>query len=258
MQSDFDVAAKSYDTDFTDTPIGRAQRNRVYQYLNLLLSNNSLQVLELNCGTGRDASHIAQFGHQITATDISKEMISVASKKHQHSNLHFEVLDINQLDKFETQSLDLIFSNFGGFNCLTPEELQSFFTVAYQRLNSGGKIALVIMPKNTLWEQCYFLLKGAIKKAKRRKNSPVKANVNGVAVETWYYNPKDIQEFAKEFTIQKIKPIGLCVPPSYLNDSFIGSKTMVSFLNFLDSICSFSFLSRYADHFYIQLEKKTK
>ena len=258
MQNDFDIAAASYDKTFTYTSIGKAQRMQVYKELEPSIKrDNSLSILELNCGTGEDANYFHNLKHKVTATDISCKMVSIASEKFKNKDIHFQQLDINELEEHEfKENFDMLFSNFGGFNCLSKNEIKTFFSSAKKIMNKKGKIILVIMPKHTLWETIYFFLKGDFKKIKRRNsNKPITANVESIAVNTWYFNPKEISEISEGFAVKKIKPIGLFVPPSYLQSSFLGKKTMVSFLNTLDTVFGFSFLARYADHYYIELQK---
>lgn len=258
MQNDFDIAAPFYDKTFTHTTIGKAQRKQVYKHLETsIVQDKPLHVLELNCGTGEDANYFNTLNHKVTATDISSKMIAVASKKFKNKDIDFNQLDINELNDFNSkENFDLIFSNFGGFNCLSKTEIEDFFVTAKNIINKKGKIILVIMPKQTLWEKIYFTFKGDFKKAIRRdSNEAIKANVDGVDVKTWYFNPKEILKISHGFSVKEIKPIGLFVPPSYLQSSFLGKKGMVSFLNILDTLFGFSFLAKYADHYYIELQK---
>ena len=101
MKTDFDVAAKQYDTVFTFSNIGKAQRSRVYKYVNpLLKKDHKLNILELNCGTGEDAIYFAKVNkvkHDVIATDISEGMISASKAKKYTNNLEFKVQDINAL-----------------------------------------------------------------------------------------------------------------------------------------------------------------
>lgn len=260
MPKDFDSASKNYDTAFTFSNIGKAQRQMVYKYLyDILVQDKKLSVLELNCGTGEDAKHFAELGHNVKATDISEGMISVSKAKCHLDNLEFSILDINTIDEttFE-KKFDFIFSNFGGFNCLSKNEIDLFFKTATKILNPEGKIVLVIMPKYCLWEQLYFTLKGRYKKAKRRKtNQSVVANVEGASVNTWYYNPKEIVSLTEAYyTTHKIKPIGLTIPPSYLENSFLAKKSFLSIFKSIDTVFTGSFWAKYADHFLIELKKK--
>lgn len=267
MKKDFDHIAKDYDIDFTYSEIGKCQRNSVYRYLNK--SPKNLNILELNCGTGEDAIWLAKQGNQVLATDISDEMIKVAKQKGAEiNNLKFETIDINKLSDlceslvtFAVKSkFDLIFSNFGGLNCLSKKELKNFFHSASQLLHKNGKLILVIMPKNTLWERFYFILKIDFKKVFRRNtNKALEVNVENnpevSGVKTWYYNPKDIKEIAKPYFKMVItKPIGFFIPPSYLENYFKKHKRLLRILDQLEKrIGKFGFLSRFSDHYLIEL-----
>jgi len=159
MATSFDKAAENYDETFTHTQIGKMQRDLVYTELSKHLTAVQ-NLLEINCGTGEDAIWLAQQNLTVTATDISPKMIEVAKAKGNFHNLNFKTADINLLATiFEAETFDLVFSNFGGLNCLSKSELEKFFKNAQDLLSENGKLILVIMPKNTLWEQFYFLTK---------------------------------------------------------------------------------------------------
>ena len=113
METNFDVHAKNYNDIFTYSLIGKAQRSRVFHFLNKQNTlENKLHILELNCGTGFDANSFSNMGHTVLATDISSEMIKVAKQNYKNPTIEFKQLDIRSitsttfLDKF-----DFIFSN---------------------------------------------------------------------------------------------------------------------------------------------------
>ncbi|MBF6641192.1 methyltransferase domain-containing protein [Flavobacterium sp. J49] len=255
MEASFDKAALNYDETFTNTEIGKMQRALVYAQLSKHLTSVQ-NILEINCGTGEDAIWFAKQNFKITATDISPQMIEVAKNK---ANLNFKVADINSITKtFEGSTFDLLFSNFGGLNCLSKTELENFFTNIDSILSEKGKLALVIMPKNTLWERFYFLAKAQVKNISRRKKESVIAHVDGENVTTYYYNPKDIVNLAKaNFETVAVKPIGFFIPPSYLDGFFKNKKGFLGFLNRMEQgIKNISWLSKYADHYLIILQKR--
>lgn len=260
MKTDFDNAAKTYDTLFTHSVIGTLQRNLVYHHFSKVLNSSAAKnILEINCGTGEDAIWLAKQNFEVTATDISEAMIAVAKSKAVYENLVFKVADTKAITKdFEGKKFDLLFSNFGGLNCLSKSELLSFFENVSEILTEKGKMVLVIMPKNTLWEQFYFLLKRDFKKAFRRKKDFAIANVEGKKVTTYYYNPKDIVNLTNaNFEIKQFSPIGFFVPPSYLENFFRNKPKLISLLNSLEQrIKNQSLLSKYADHYLIVLQKK--
>ncbi len=260
MKADFDIAANNYDDIFTFSNIGKAQRNIVFKNMTpLLYLEKKLSILEINCGTGEDAIKLAKLGHEVHATDISEGMIAVAKAKTKLKNIAFTVQDINTItEQTFTKKFDVIFSDFGGLNCLSKTQLEHFFNSANTLLNPNGKLILVLMPKQCLWEQAYFLLKGDPKKAKRRNtNKSVDANVDGVSVKTWYYNPKDILSLTQDlYKKEKIKPIGITIPPSYLENSILAKKPLLSIFKIIDRMIIGEFWAKYADHFYIELSKK--
>ena len=258
MEASFDKAALNYDATFTNSEIGKLQRNLVYKQLSKQLDLVQ-NILEINCGTGEDALWFAKQNFKVTASDISPKMIAIAQSKGTFSNLKFQTADINSIaTTFEKEKFDLVFSNFGGLNCLSKSELSTFFQNATSILSEKGKLVLVIMPKDTIWEQFYFLAKAKFSSVFRRKKESVLVDVDGEKVPTYYFNPKDIVNLAKrDFELIDQKPIGLFVPPSYLESFFKNKKRFLKFLNLLENgIKNWSFLSKYADHYIITLQKR--
>jgi ubiquinone/menaquinone biosynthesis C-methylase UbiE len=260
MDSDFDNLAMNYDAVFTRSAIGKAQRNRVYHFLSEEIRNTkSLHILEVNCGTGEDALFFAKNGHKVIATDISENMINEAKKKNASASVRFLQQDINTLTSASfSDKFDLIFSNFGGLNCLSLSQIRGFLTISEKLLKPKGKLMLVVMPKNCLWERFYFSVKGSFKEARRRNsNDPILVNVNGTEVSTWYYNPKDLMSLSKEkYNTLFIKPIGIAIPPSYLESYFERNKIFLNLLVLIEGLFSSRLWARYGDHYLIAFQKR--
>ncbi len=264
QEADFDHIAHLYDEDFTFSEIGKLQRISVWQYLDQQLpKNQSLQILELNCGTGHDALNFAQRGHQMWATDIASKMVEVTQAKAQKNGVKHlvqtQVLDIAQLSSktFGDQKFDWVFSNFGGLNCLNEDDLTQFAQQLSQILKPKGRFIAVVMPKACLWERFYFLLKKDKKEAYRRLNkNGIPVEVEGKKVHTWYYSPQEFKHFfQKEFNFIAQKPIGLFVPPSYLEFYFSKRTSLLKGLNvFEQSLGKLGGLAKWADHFLVDLE----
>src|SRR4051812_33151890 len=85
-ESAFDSYAETYDSHFTQSAIGKLQRERVRIFLSKHLKKMPLNILEINCGTGEDAFWMADKGHKVTATDGSEEMIKVCINKKREEN----------------------------------------------------------------------------------------------------------------------------------------------------------------------------
>lgn len=265
MQIAFDQIASSYDETFTNSEIGKRQRNIVWNYLERTLpADDQIDILELNCGTGEDAIFLAKKGNRITATDVSEEMLNIADEKVSKASLGNSIMtqklgieELNQ-DTYD-KKFDLIFSNFGGLNCVNEEVLEKLSTTFKLLLNSRGRIILVIMSKFCLWESIYFLSKLKLNESKRRSRAGYTiANIGGYDVRTYYYSSWIIKnKFGNNFNVKKIIPIGIFIPPSYLDGYFKEKKKTLHFLTCLEEKSSkLSLLSNAADHYLIDMELK--
>src|SRR5579863_2880952 len=105
--------AADYDRQWTDTPIGRAQRDLVWHHLDPLFHPGD-RILDLGCGTGADAAHFAARGTVVHATDPSPRMIEVAARRGGFTTAVLPAEGIATID----QSFDGAISNFGALNCV--------------------------------------------------------------------------------------------------------------------------------------------
>ena len=265
MQTPFDKIAPAYDELFTNTAIGKMQRKIICKYLDESLSTNQhLNILELNCGTGEDAVYFAKKGFSVVATDVSDEMLKTTEEKINKFGLsnyiRTEKLDLTNPSDFNfEQKFDLVFSNFGGLNCVDKESLKNLSIVISSLLNDRGRIIFVIMPNFSLWESFYFLMKIKIDKVFRRASTkPLNVNLNGGNVQTFYYSPKEISNiFGNKFKVMNIKPVGFFIPPSFLNNYFLKKKKTLRMLEaFENPVSKISFLAKFSDHFLIDMELK--
>jgi ubiquinone/menaquinone biosynthesis C-methylase UbiE len=260
----FDHIASSYDSSFTRTPIGQLQRKQVWGYLEkIMVELKGLDILELNCGTGDDAVLFSEKGFNIVATDVSEELLKVTQEKVQQYSMQHKIssqyLDLDSFDDSLFQKkFDLIFSNFGGLNCINPQSLQKLLDKLPSILAPGGRFVAVIMPKFCLWESMYFLMNLQIKNAFRRWTSgSVDANLQGVLVKTWYFTPSQVKSWAKQFSVVELKPVGIALPPSFLQTYFSKHRRFLVRLNNLEKkLGHWSSFSRMADHYLIDLQLK--
>jgi SAM-dependent methyltransferase len=256
----FDKYASAYDGHFTHSPIGILQRQRVYKFLLPLIDKNK-KLLEINCGTGEDAKNIAMHAQSIVASDISVKMIEEGLRKKAAGgldNVDFVVSDLKNIHRNLLGSYDLLFSNFGGLNCISPVDLKSFCIAISPYIKDQGKLVLVVMGRKCLWENFYFWIK-------KEKGFKRRSSVNGVSTKieeavftTYYYSPKELSLlFSDHFREIKVKPVGLFVPPSYLNPYFKSKIWLLKFLSVCEQLFGgISRLSDYADHYLMVLEKK--
>ncbi len=264
MVAAFDHIANKYDDSFTNSIVGKAQRNLVWNYLQQSFNHlYDLNVLELNCGTGEDAKWMAKKGAKIIATDVSIEMLNIGKTKAIQGNNKIEFLQLDMLElteQIKNKQFNLIFSNFGGLNCISKIQLQTLLHQLQSMLTKNGKIILVIMPSFCLWETIFFLFKLQLMNAFRRlnKNSVIATLNTKTTVNTWYYSSLTIKKILPQhLKVSSIKPVGFFIPPSYLNNFFTKRPNLFAWLIKLENkVSGLSFLSNLADHYYIEIEKK--
>jgi len=63
--------------------------------------------LEIGCGTGKNTSWLGTICQNITAVDLTKEMIAIAKSKINTSNINFIIADINEEWNFANNEYDL-------------------------------------------------------------------------------------------------------------------------------------------------------
>ena len=215
----FSRKAETYDAYCENHPVIRWARNCVRSEILQRLQPGA-SILELNAGTGADAAFLAERGYHVHATDISTGMVAAIRKKIQRTTAptRFTVqqLSFTGLEQTEAGPFDLIFSNFGGLNCIP--DLNAVTKKLPNVLKHGGYIVWVIMPPICPWEVAQ-VLRGQFRVGLRRLHrSGVLANVEGAAIRTWYHSPKEVRAaFPSEFHLVAQRSISLFCPPSYMD-----------------------------------------
>lgn len=264
----FDAVANQYDTAFTHTAVGRLQRAVVQHFLSIRLGDAAPgQALELNCGTGIDACWLAHQGWEVLATDVSSGMLALAQENAAQAGLEGRirtaVLDLShpllpQMPE-RRQQFDLVFSNFGGLNCVSPETLPQLGEALPLLLKPGGLFVAVVMGRFCCWEMLYFLIKGRPKEAFRRlSKEPLEARLDqNTSVKTWYFSPKEFIKILSfnNLTKKNIQAVGFWAPPSYLNSFFEKRPRLLRFLYFLEKNCRGKTWAFGADHFLVCWQK---
>lgn len=262
MNAVFDIASAQYDTDFTHSCVGKKQRDRVWSFLlKSKLLDQKLDILEVNCGTGEDALWLASKGHRVLASDISGKMVEVGQHKaamSNQTNVAFIQAGFHQLEDFKSQGpFDLVFSNFGGLNCISQKDLVKFIHTSHTLLKPTGSIVAVIMPRFCIWESLYYLFKKPSIAFRRLKEKAI-AQIGSDELEVFYHSPSQVKKMSEQlFDTIQTAPVGLFLPPSYLEHFF---RTRLKALDTLDNwenkLPSSVLLSSLSDHYFIHLKKK--
>lgn len=217
----FDAVAEKYDQVWTNSLIGKAQRGAVWREMDAAFQPGD-RVLELNCGTGVDAIHLAERGVEVFACDASYAMIDVARRRLASSrpaaNVQFSVLAIEDIALLASRgSFDGAFSNFAGLNCV--QNLPGVARDLARLLKPGATALLCLAGRVALWEILWYMLHGKPRKALRRirRGGAVARLAADSYVKVHYATVGQLKRiFAPEFRLKRWTGVGISVPPSYL------------------------------------------
>ncbi|MCU1250223.1 MAG: class SAM-dependent methyltransferase [Edaphobacter sp.] len=255
----FDQMARQYDDVFTNSMIGRAQRDTVWNALTQIFHSGD-HVLELNCGTGEDALFLARNGVSVTACDTSEQMIQIASarlrKEAPGAPVRFNLLPTEQIrDLQPSTQFDGIFSNFSGLNCVlnlkqTAEDLATL-------ISPGAPVLVCLSTRFCLWEMLWFVLHGNFRKAFRRCSGRATAAVGEFTVDVYYPTVRKLQIlFSPSFVLRSCAGIGVTVPPSYVEGWIHNHPKLLSMLRTIDkTISGYPVFRVLGDHVLLHFER---
>jgi len=213
--SPFDELATDYDRSFTRSACGAMLRSMVWERLPAVFGARQ-RILELGCGTGEDAVHLARCGHHVVATDASEEMIRVARLKALAAGcaerIEFHVMPVEALHTLpRAQRFDGVFSNFGAMNCVA--DLPRLAHTLALRMSPGAPLMFIVMGRYVPWEWAWFLARGDRKRAFRRLD-PAGASWRGLTIH--YPTPGELAEaLSPMFETRRRSALGSVLPPSY-------------------------------------------
>lgn len=228
-------------------------RSRVRSHLLKELPTKA-SILEVNSGSGIDAVFLAKKGYNVHATDIASGMIeyvtSKIKKENLADNLSCEKISFTELNNLKPKKFNHIFSNFGGLNCSSEEELKQVFSSFKQLLEPYGKITLVIMPKVCFWE-FLKIFKGNKTAFRRLKKGGVLANIEGEEVATFYHaSTKTKALLTPYFKDFKLENICFLAPTGNRVDFPEKYPRLFKFLSSLDTVSNtVPFLRGYGDYY---------
>lgn len=210
-QAFWDSVAPDYDQVFPNKIIGRAQRQAVWHEIDQLFHPGQ-RVLELNCGTGIDAVHLALNGVRVLACDLSTGMIEAARRRLASTALaelvEFRVLPTENLASL-AGPFDGAFSNFSGLNCV--QDLSAAARELARLLHPGAHVLICVVNRLVPWELLWHFAHGEPRRAVRRFRSTSVSQDGQVPV----YNHSVAamrRVFAPDFQLRGRRAIGVLMP----------------------------------------------
>jgi SAM-dependent methyltransferase len=249
----FDPLAATYDDDFTYSPIARGLRGRVHARLDLHYQHGD-SVLELGCGTGEDALHLAQRGVCVTATDASAEMLWVTAKKTESTGrVKTKPLDLTNPPPI-TPVYDGIFSNFGALNTLRVWSPLAHWLK--DRIKTGGIAAFGVMSPLCLWEMAWHGCHGDFYTAFRRQREATifQGSADAAPIHIHYPSVRQLDRaFAPYFQRTFLMSLGFFLPPSDVYGALEKRPALLHRLTELDErFGKLPLFANFSDHYWIE------
>ena len=111
----------------------------------------SARVLECGCGTGEITLRLKKMGFDITASDISPDMLAVASEKARHCGLRIPFLQTDMRCLSFPKRFDAVIAPCDCVNYLTSlNDAERFCSSAYSVLKDGGRLIFDISSRYKL------------------------------------------------------------------------------------------------------------
>lgn len=251
----FDPLAHDYDQRFTHTRTGAWLRDRTRRRMAALWQAGD-QVLELGCGTGEDALWLATArGVHVLATDASPAMLAVARGKLTDSagdRLAHALLDLNALpaDGFR-EPVNGVLANFGVLNCV--DDLPGLARWLAHRVKPGGWLAFAVMSPWCVWEIAWYAAHLDFRTATRR----LRPDTVFQGIRVHYPAPRALTAaFAPYFRRVYLGGLGVFLPPSEMYPVVEKRPRLWDRLATWEARhAGRSWLARYADHYWLELQR---
>jgi SAM-dependent methyltransferase len=256
LSAAFEAAAAGYDRSFTTGAIGTRLRRAVWRRLDARFAP-AARILEMNCGTGEDALHLARRGVQVLATDAAASMVEVTAAKVAREGVGGLVevarLAWEDLHRLDQHSFDGALSNFGGLNCVA--QIESIRRPLAARLRPGAVAMLCVMGPWVPWEWLWFLLRGQPAKAFRRLR---RGGTEWRGLRIRYPTIGQLRRaLSPEFRALRVSAIGSLLPPSYAEDWMARHPRLLGALDRCERrLERMPPLPWLADHYLLELERR--
>jgi len=227
----FDRIASGYDTTYGPggNEVMRWMRRESLAVLQATFPPGS-RLLEIGCGTGEEALHLARAGYTILATDLSPVMVARTAAKARAAGQEDQVtalaLPAGCLGALRPPSpFDGAYASFGSLNC--EPALPRLAAALADLLRPGSAFVCSVMARWCPFELIWFLLHGQPQPAFRRLHRSwgpaqvVGADGLRVTVPVRYFSAKEIAAiFAPDFSLEHTLSLPLFLPPPYLAELY--------------------------------------
>ena len=198
----FSRAAAMYDAEHAANPLARWTRRRSLAALERAFAPDA-RLLELGCGAGAEALHLAARGASIVATDAAPGMIATLAAKlapgggaedlaGRVTPLVLPAARVGELaGAYGPAAFDGAYSSFGPLNC--EPDLAPVAAALAALVRPGGRVVLSLINRYCLWETAWYLRAGqpalAFRRWSGRATATVRAEWRDERIPVFYWTP---------------------------------------------------------------------
>lgn len=259
-QRAFDSIAAGYDDALAANAVIHAMRQRTRAAVVDSVPPGS-RLLDLGCGSGRDAAWFGRRGYRVVAIDWSPEMVRQA-RRHVAELALTNAIDvhhcgIHDIDRLDLDHFDGAYSDLGPLNCVP--DLDGVARRIAACLRRDGVLVASVMARVCPWEILLHAARGEFARARVRfARTAVGVPLGDGTAWTRYYSPR---RFARPFVAagfehESLRSVGLFAPPPYCEGFASRHASLVSLLQRVDdAVGSCPGLRAMGDHFLMVLRK---
>jgi SAM-dependent methyltransferase len=255
----FDSVAADYDGPRGNNALIQRMRATVWREFERRFARNA-RLIDLGCGTGLDAVHLAHSGRTVLATDWSPLMVERTARRAAESQLAGRVqalcVGAHELEKIVGE-YDGVYSNFGPLNCVP--DLRQVSQQCARLLRPGGKLVFSVIGRICPWEYLHYRWRRPERAKIRASVGPVAVSMNRQTIWTRYFRPSEFfADFSRHFDLLGFRALSLFLPPPYMVEWHDKHPRLSGALGRIDDLTgAWPGVRNAGDHFLIVMRRKT-
>jgi len=100
------------------------------------------ELLDVGCGIGENAEHVASRGVQVTAVDFSEDAINEARQRHPQTSVLYKHHDIFQVENFWHEKFDVVLDS-ATYHAIRSMDRLRYLKILYGYLKPGGQLVTI-------------------------------------------------------------------------------------------------------------------
>ncbi len=215
----FDAVADAYDGPLGNNEVVQRMRAELLATVERWIPAPA-RLLDLGCGTGIDAAHLATRGYRVTAIDAAPGMVARTRARAANEGLGDRItvreMPLEALGTLAGEGFDGAYSDLGALNCAADPTGVAASCAAV--LRPGGVLVASVIGRLCPCELAYYVARGELRRAGVRfAAGAVPVPLAGGTVWTRYYRPREFfAAFEPHFRCEARRGLGVLSPPPYL------------------------------------------